>query len=944
MPKKIGFIVVSSSSHEDKFSAKELMVHAPTVHGWRSSRQCSFPQHITLQLVERSRIRKLQLLAHQYLIPTKVEFYIGDSLPETSPPGLSGQLQRLGYVSLADNEKTAFKSRELKSVHVDAAGTYLRIMLHRNHPNRYNHHNQVGLVAINVLGDPLDGSSSLNTTPSGEQLIEHYLTSTQQEAALDTTFMGKTESISPFDDLAFDMYQDPEVAYIIRLLDQKKHDMVQQENFEVAKILKQAIADLQKVGERLARYDVEKRCAIEKEDYDLAKKKKELMDEYRRTVYQQLEVHNLLDVTVITGAAGSSPVLGPPTHLPSPGPTKPLLSTDPFRKGNKINSHQHQLPAKPAVVSKHIRPPDASAALPKIDVTTLLYDETPLPALQRPMESIPSPAAERPPKCDAQRTSQGPEPIGEPEPLTETAQREAGLAVEVYGERLVAGAYSKTWCHREDALVTVHSKLQSSSTAAKEELRNMIRAAVFLVKMALLDKVTPVFHASLKLLRLLVQLIPGLGLGQAEVIHCIEQTFPHLLSRTGDLANRVRAAAVTFIQEIAVLKDVRAVQIIPGELVKPYKSNFPSRLAQSRAELIKNLLVDLGLENSGFTLENVITFCTAALEHSTKAVRELAVSIILSMYQQHRRAVLSYLPPSDAPTWNKFLHKTLFDGFAKLDGKLVETQTIKKGRKQQSGKKETGEIHSLQEQLAVLKDITEKENESTKGQSPKKEQHKDIKGSVKGAKASVTKRPQSSTSCGEDGVQHSIKYLDNLCIFCGKKDESFTEDGLDIHYWKQCPMLRRCDECRQVVEIASLTEHLLSECKNRSRFSQCPRCSEAVPTEGLTAHAQGPSCNPLVSGNGSTSNHCSLCHDNFPPGEEAWKAHLMGRDGCKQNSRRTTVTQRTQPAQGRAAGGTKMKQAWSVGAGPRPRVRPVGRGSRIPALTPLIKRNPPGKR
>lgn len=53
------------------------------------------------------------------------------------------------------------------------------------------------------------------------------------------------------------------------------------------------------MGERLARYDVEKRCAIEKEDYDLAKKKKELMEEYRRTVYQQLEVHNLLDMTTV---------------------------------------------------------------------------------------------------------------------------------------------------------------------------------------------------------------------------------------------------------------------------------------------------------------------------------------------------------------------------------------------------------------------------------------------------------------------------------------------------------------------------------------------------------------------------------------------------------------------------------------------------------------------
>lgn len=54
------------------------------------------------------------------------------------------------------------------------------------------------------------------------------------------------------------------------------------------------------MGERLARYDVEKRCAIEKEDYDLAKKKKELMEEYRTSVYQQLEVHNLLDMAAVS--------------------------------------------------------------------------------------------------------------------------------------------------------------------------------------------------------------------------------------------------------------------------------------------------------------------------------------------------------------------------------------------------------------------------------------------------------------------------------------------------------------------------------------------------------------------------------------------------------------------------------------------------------------------
>lgn len=39
--------------------------------------------------------------------------------------------------------------------------------------------------------------------------------------------------------------------------------------------------------------------------------------------------------------------------------------------------------------------------------------------------------------------------------------------------------------------------------------------------------------------------------------------------------------------------------------------------------------------------------------------------------------------------------------------------------------------------------------------------------------------------------------LDKTCIFCGEQNDSFTEEGLDIHYWKSCPMLHRCPNCKQ---------------------------------------------------------------------------------------------------------------------------------------------------
>ena len=57
------------------------------------------------------------------------------------------------------------------------------------------------------------------------------------------------------------------------------------------------ISELQKVGEKLGKYEVEKRQAVENEDYDKAKLKKVQMDEYRLQVYQELEIHNLLEST-----------------------------------------------------------------------------------------------------------------------------------------------------------------------------------------------------------------------------------------------------------------------------------------------------------------------------------------------------------------------------------------------------------------------------------------------------------------------------------------------------------------------------------------------------------------------------------------------------------------------------------------------------------------------
>lgn len=67
------------------------------------------------------------------------------------------------------------------------------------------------------------------------------------------------------------------------------------ERFEYARKLKDAMESLRTVGERLGKYELEKRHAIELEDYERARQKKNQMDEFRTNAYEEICVEQLLE-------------------------------------------------------------------------------------------------------------------------------------------------------------------------------------------------------------------------------------------------------------------------------------------------------------------------------------------------------------------------------------------------------------------------------------------------------------------------------------------------------------------------------------------------------------------------------------------------------------------------------------------------------------------------
>lgn len=84
------------------------------------------------------------------------------------------------------------------------------------------------------------------------------------------------------------------------------------ERFEYARKLKQAMEELRRAGERLGKFELEKRQAISMEHFGKAKLKKAQMDDYREQVYSFLEIPVLLE---LNGVSAKQTQISPALYL-----------------------------------------------------------------------------------------------------------------------------------------------------------------------------------------------------------------------------------------------------------------------------------------------------------------------------------------------------------------------------------------------------------------------------------------------------------------------------------------------------------------------------------------------------------------------------------------------------------------------------------------------------
>lgn len=335
----------------------------------------------------------------------------------------------------------------------------------------------------------------------------------------------------------------------------------------------------------------------------------------------------------------------------------------------------------------------------------------------------------------------------------------------------------------------------------------------------------------------------------------MERLLPELLTKSGDTTPRIHNMAVHTILSMADCKCVRELHIIPVHLTRPVSSSTHQRLALSRLEMVEQLILSHGIstdKQSGLTCRTLSELGSTGLHHPAEAVRKVSERILVLVYKVNPRLVRKQLPPDDDITRRNLLYRQLFHEFD-----LIDLERKK-------------EIEASHKTTTPTRTKSTENNVANLTKSPSRT-----------SPVVSTGSSTSITSPSENSAEHKG---DKMCIFCLSKGQGYSEEGLNIHYWRSCPMLTKCEACKQVVEISYLNLHLLNECDMRSNYVKCDTCKQAIHENSFEEHRKDNKCTKLLFTEPIEGyDRCPLCSTLV--NQNKWREHLMGDHPCVNNPR-----------------------------------------------------------
>lgn len=277
-PLNYSIIGASSEDPDHPFFSLTSEGNASNKEGWCSQKFCSYPQELIIQLNHPGRLKQLNIILHETKIPSKIDFYY---FFPSKASDLKIDLNKipfvkLGYITPNKNEKTNFKAREFKKIHIDQNVFYLKFVLHKNYLNLPNKYNQVGIINIQCLGIIFDKKNINKLCPTYDKSIDYLNSQSNNEILMQipSTQNNKYKD-KDLDETCLSKMKEIKVIY---------EECVKKESYENAKIFSELYQRVRLLAEKIKSLTDYKLKCIETNDFDMCKKLKTDIDRIKEIV------------------------------------------------------------------------------------------------------------------------------------------------------------------------------------------------------------------------------------------------------------------------------------------------------------------------------------------------------------------------------------------------------------------------------------------------------------------------------------------------------------------------------------------------------------------------------------------------------------------------------------------------------------------------------------
>lgn len=253
--------------------------------------------------------------------------------------------------------------------------------------------------------------------------------------------------------------------------------------------------------------------------------------------------------------------------------------------------------------------------------------------------------------------------------------------------------------------------------------------------------------------------------------------------------------------------------------------------------MLEQLVLSQGIstdKQSGLTCRILSECGCSGIHHAAELVRKVAERVLLLVYKVNPRIVRKQLPPDDDITRRNLLYRQLFAEFDKIDSGRRREMLDGNPRNLPIGILRNStppfspnpmNLKSSQKTDAIQNENTSFRFNNGSGSNSNSAESTTLNSPRKCV--NYTNSPRKSLpENGKFELKRNISISNSnstesegdKCSFC---DWSYNGEAeqLDKHYWKACPILMKCPQCSQVLEVAALCSHLIGNVSSNTNLN-----------------------------------------------------------------------------------------------------------------------------